>query len=33
MKEFISERKDFAKEDYKYWQERGWINGKRSPEK
>lgn len=25
MKTFISERKDFAKEDYKYWQEKGWL--------
>ncbi|MBN1615253.1 MAG: flavodoxin family protein [Deltaproteobacteria bacterium] len=29
MKEFITERKDFAREDYKYWQERGWIDGKK----
>lgn len=25
MKEFITKRKDFAKADYAYWKEKGWI--------
>lgn len=26
MKEFITARKDFVKEDFKYWKEKGWID-------
>ncbi|MCP4753059.1 MAG: flavodoxin family protein [Proteobacteria bacterium] len=25
MKTFITQRQDFVKEDYKYWQEKGWV--------
>lgn len=25
LETFISERKDFVKEDYKYWEEKGWM--------